>query len=424
MECHEKKISPAVSLISRKKAADRAGSTENFGAWLTFAPTFVFAASVSQNHYQILGVAPTAPAADIKRAYRQLVVRYHPDKHGGDVRYEEQFKAVAIAYGILGDPGRRATYDFQLAQAAHRAAEAQRQQRQRPVSQHVYGVPMPPPAPLRTRPPAGSRERHYQRIPPQRPAFNRRDWLFTLLFIGGILLFTLAVKVTMDRVSATTNYADGIRAYAQGDLSAAYSFLDETLHFRPDYAPALRRRGELARLSLHDARAARLDFQAALQQPQSRRLTADLLYQLGRCEAALGRARTADFNYTRSLALDSTHGAVYLARGETRLLDLHQPALAVADFTAGLRQHQHAGRPTPWHYVQLRGVALTALTRYPEARADYFRVLEANPTDGRSHFLLGKLAAHTGDSTAACECYRRALSLGYEYARTAQAACR
>nr|WP_233454879.1 J domain-containing protein [Hymenobacter negativus] len=402
---------------------DRAGSTENFGAWLTFALTFVFVASVSQNHYQVLGVAPTAPAADIKRAYRQLVVRYHPDKHGGDIRYEEQFKAVAVAYGILGDPGRRATYDFQLAQAARRAAEAQRQQQQRPVSQHVYGVPMPPPAPLRTRPPAGSRERHYQRIPRQRPTFNRRDWLFTLLFIAGIVLFAMAVKATMDRVSANSNYADGLRAYARGDWSAAYSFMDETLHFRPGYAPALRRRGELARFSLQDAHAARLDFQDALQQPQSRRLTADLLYQLGRCEAALGRASTAEFNYTRSLALDSTRSIAYLARGETRLLDLHQPALAVADFTTGLSQYQRAGRKAPWHYVQLRGVAFAALSRYSEARADYLRVIQANPNDGRSYFLLGKLASHAGDSTAACEFYRRALSLGYEYARTAQAAC-
>ncbi|WP_460617427.1 DnaJ domain-containing protein [Hymenobacter ruber] len=378
---------------------------------------------MSQNHYQVLGVAPNAPAADIKRAYRQLVVRYHPDKHGGDIRYEEQFKAVAVAYGILGDPDRRATYDFQLAQAARRAAEAQRQQQQRPVSQHVYGVPMPPPAPLRTRPPAGSRERHYQRIPRQRPTFNRRDWLFTLLFIAGIVLFAMAVKVTMDRVSANSNYADGLRAYVRGDWSAAYNFMDETLHFRPDYAPALRRRGELARFSLQDPHAARADFQAALQQPQSRRITADLLYQLGRCEAVLGRASTADFNFTRSLTFDSTRSIAYLARGETRLLDLHQPALAVADFTTGLSQYQRAGRKAPWHYVQLRGVAFAALSRYPEARADYFRVIQANPTDGRTHFLLGKLAAHTGDSTAACEFYRRALSLGYEYARTAQAAC-
>ena len=50
---------------------------------------------MSQNHYSILGVSASAPAADIKRAYRRLAVQFHPDKHGGNPRFEEQFKAVA-----------------------------------------------------------------------------------------------------------------------------------------------------------------------------------------------------------------------------------------------------------------------------------------------------------------------------------------
>jgi tetratricopeptide (TPR) repeat protein len=379
---------------------------------------------VSQNHYQVLGVAPSAAAADIKRAYRRLVVRYHPDKHGGDVRYEEEFKAVALAYRILGDPGRRATYDFQLAQAARRVEDARRQQQQRPVNQHVYGVPMPPPAPLRTRPPAGSRERHYQRIPQQRARFNARDWGLTLLFLLGIALFSLAVKVTMDRVSANRNYDDGLRAYANGNFAAATAFMEETLHFRPDYAPALRRRGELERLFEHDPEAARADFRAALRQPQPRQVKAQVLYHLGRCETALGRPADADLDYSHALRLDTTLSAAYLARGKGRLLDLNNAALALNDLTTGLAQRRRAAAPTPWPYVQVRGLALTALGRYDEARTDYFNTLQANPKDGRTHFLLGRLAAHTGDSTAACEFYRRAVGLGYEYARAAEETCR
>jgi curved DNA-binding protein CbpA/Tfp pilus assembly protein PilF len=379
---------------------------------------------VSQNHYQVLGVAPSAAAADIKRAYRQLVVRYHPDKHGGDARYEDQFKAVALAYRILGDPGRRATYDFQLQQAARRAEEARRQQQQRPVSQHVYGVPMPPPAPLRTRPPAGSRERHYQRIPQQRARFNARDWGYTLLFLLGIALFSWAVKVTMDRVSAGRNYDDGLRAYANGNFAAAYAFLEETLHFRPGYAPALRRHGELERLFEHDPAAARVDFRAALRQPQPRRVKAQVLYHLGRCETELGRPDVADLHYSRALDLDSTLSAARLSRGRGRLLDLNNAALALPDLNTGLAQRRRAAAPTPWRYVQLRGLALTALGRYAEARTDYFNTLQANPKDGQTHFLLGRLAVHTGDSAAACEFYRRAVDLGYEYARTAEQECR
>ena len=379
---------------------------------------------MSQNHYQILGVAATASAADLKRAYRRLVVQYHPDKHGGDIRYEEQFKAVAVAYGVLGDPGKRATYDFQLAQAARRLDEERRRQQHRPASQHVYGVPMPPPAPLRTRPPAGSRERHYQNIPQKQPRFNGRDWLLTLVFVGGIVLVALAVKTTMDRISATSNYENGVRAYARGDLGTAYTFLDEAVHFRPGYAPALRHRGELELLFQRDPRAARADFLAALQTPDlSPDAAATTYYYLGRSEARLAQPAAAEQSFSRSLAFDSTRSAARLARGEVRLLDLHQPGPAEADFTAGLAQRQRAGQPLPWHYVQLRGLARTALHRYTDARNDYFEVIRANPTDGRTHFLLGKLAAHTGDSTAACEFYRRALALGYEYARVARERC-
>lgn len=379
--------------------------------------------SVSQNHYQVLGVASNAAAADIKRAYRQLVVRYHPDKHGGDVRYEDQFMAVAVAYRVLSDPGRRATYDFQLAQAGRRAEAQHRQPSQRPATQHVYGVPMPPPAPLRTRPPAGTRERHYQRIPPQPARFTRRDWTLTVLLLLGLVLFVLAVKVTMDRISATSNYTDGLRAYTRGQWATAYGFLDETLHFRPDYGPALRRHGELEQLLNHDPRAARADFQAALLSPQSRRVAADMLCRLGRCETDLGRPAAADRRFGQALALDSTLSAAYLARGQARLLDLHQPAAALADLTRGLAQRQRATGSRPWPSVQVRGLALTALGRYPEARADYSEVLRARPRDGRTHFLLGRLAAHTGDSAAACEFYHRALVLGYEYARPARERC-
>lgn len=379
---------------------------------------------MSQNHYQILGVAATASAADIKRAYRHLVVQYHPDKHGGDVRYEEQFKAVAVAYGVLGSPSKRASYDFQLTQAVHRLAEERRRQ-QRPATQHVYGVPMPPPAPLRTRPPASSRERHYQRIPQPPPRFNGRDWLLTLLFIGGIVLLALVVKVTMDRLSARSNYENGLRAYARGDLGTAYIFLEEALHFRPGYAPALRHHGELELLLQHDYRAARADFLAALQTsdlaPGARSAT---YYYLGRAEARLGLPKTAEQRFTKAIELDSGRSTARLARGEVRLLDLQQPETAEADFTAGLAQYQRAGRGLPWHYVQLRGLARTALRRYSEARADYFEVIRANPKDGRTHFLLGKLAARTGDSTAACEFYRRAVGLGYAYARAAQEGCK
>lgn len=70
-----------------------------------------------RDYYDVLGVAPDAGAAEIKRAYRQLARRYHPDITGGD--RTSLFREVARAYEVLGDPQRRRTYDAALRDATH-----------------------------------------------------------------------------------------------------------------------------------------------------------------------------------------------------------------------------------------------------------------------------------------------------------------
>jgi molecular chaperone DnaJ len=64
-----------------------------------------------RDYYEILGVAKTANDAEIKRAYRALAVKYHPDKNPGDAEAEEKFKEAAEAYSVLSDSQKRASYD-------------------------------------------------------------------------------------------------------------------------------------------------------------------------------------------------------------------------------------------------------------------------------------------------------------------------
>ncbi|MCX6927992.1 MAG: molecular chaperone DnaJ [Verrucomicrobia bacterium] len=61
--------------------------------------------------YEVLGVARDAEAEDIKKAYRKLALKYHPDKNPGDKAAEENFKELGEAYEILSDPQKRALYD-------------------------------------------------------------------------------------------------------------------------------------------------------------------------------------------------------------------------------------------------------------------------------------------------------------------------
>lgn len=61
--------------------------------------------------YEVLGVNRNASEAEIKKAYRRLAVKHHPDKNPGDKKAEEQFKVLSEAYAILSDNQKRATYD-------------------------------------------------------------------------------------------------------------------------------------------------------------------------------------------------------------------------------------------------------------------------------------------------------------------------
>ena len=63
------------------------------------------------NHYQTLNVAETASDEEIKKAYRDLAKKHHPDRHKGDKDAEERFKVIGEAYSVLSDPNKRAEYD-------------------------------------------------------------------------------------------------------------------------------------------------------------------------------------------------------------------------------------------------------------------------------------------------------------------------
>src|SRR5690242_4793008 len=67
--------------------------------------------ATQRDYYEILSVERSADGDTIKRSYRKLALKYHPDRNPGDAESEAKFKECAEAYEVLSDPEKRSRYD-------------------------------------------------------------------------------------------------------------------------------------------------------------------------------------------------------------------------------------------------------------------------------------------------------------------------
>ena len=93
------------------------------------------------NYYDILGVPKTATADEIKKAYRTLAFKYHPDRNQGNAAAEEKFKQISAAYDVLGDEAKRRQYDMGYSTDSYSTAGSQYQQNYQRQYQYTYSNP-------------------------------------------------------------------------------------------------------------------------------------------------------------------------------------------------------------------------------------------------------------------------------------------
>lgn len=93
------------------------------------------------NYYDTLGVSRTATADEIKKAYRTLAFKYHPDRNQGNAEAEEKFKKISAAYDVLGDETKRRNYDLGYSTQDYANAYSNSQQQYQRQYQYTYQNP-------------------------------------------------------------------------------------------------------------------------------------------------------------------------------------------------------------------------------------------------------------------------------------------
>lgn len=348
------------------------------------------------NHYQILGVSEYASAEDIRSAYKTLAKKYHPDKHGGQVFYEEHFKKINEAYQTLSDPQKRARYDLQR--------------------QYRFTAPVSRPAAARHQS-QQRRTQYRQATPPAPEGLTLSQLRLVFYVVCGMFVFAFLVIQFygwMNRLASEDYTSKGITLEKERLYTAAYENFAKAIDFNPENSVALYHKGILAHTHLRNNTAAIIAFNAAIANSDSPDWK--MYYYKGICHLEEREAQNAIFSFNKAIHLPKCPDSIYTALGDAYFLhnDLDK---AIEAYTSYLSLY-------PNHIETLikRGLSHHNLNHNALSLRDYEKAIELDPKNAAAYFYRAQVRFSTGDhegavndlDTSASFEYRRAIRMKTE----------
>ncbi|MDF2455015.1 MAG: dnaJ [Cytophagaceae bacterium] len=337
------------------------------------------------NHYQVLGVPRNASLDSIKKAYKTLAKKYHPDVNPGSKFYEDHFKKVNAAYAILSDPVKRQQYDVKLYHTEHP-----------PVHR-----------PAQARPTAQQRPRRSAPVQPQ-ASFSIKLGMpsrQTFIVVGVAVLFIAGCYTlfnVMNRRASNNNYELGLESEKSKDYAGAMYYYQQGIEIdKSNYKIHERLANVLieARPEYKEsyAQAAHL-YARALNHSEANKDT--LLYKLSQCYIQLQE-------YDRALvALEEIkpnfNDTLLLLKGECYTQN-KQWDNAIEVYNRFLDKH-----PVSDLAFQKAGYVYYKNVDYEKAKEYLNESIIINASNGISHYIRGLVNIANADTAEACQDFHAA----------------
>lgn len=157
------------------------------------------------DYYQILGISKNADDKTIKLAFRQLALRWHPDRNPGNNTAHQQFQEISEAYQVLTNKTMRRDYDLKQEYSDFHSSYYGAEEASTTYSRYRHK----PPPPGAYRNPTGKKE------------FTRKAYIMAYGTVALIIIIAVILPVTLNMVSSEVNYNKGLEFYEEKDFQSA-----------------------------------------------------------------------------------------------------------------------------------------------------------------------------------------------------------
>lgn len=257
------------------------------------------------DYYQLLEISPKAKHDEIKKAFKKLALKHHPDHNPNNPKAEERFKKINEAYQTLSNPRKKYWYDLRQQSAPLQPLHNPNR------TSSVY------------------REAHEQF------SLNTRRLIYGLsAFVCiGFLVFAYFFHHYMNNYTARMHYEIAAEAWQERSFSLTFFHLAESMRFDDELPEVYFLRGKIFCNVYGNYEYSLSDFQKAIQ--YSEQPPSSYFFYRGKCYLALGKRKAALRDFEKSISLSTWQAAYHYYKGFA-LLQLRDKAKAKQEFRLAL----------------------------------------------------------------------------------------